>query len=256
MTVDFSGVRRNDPCPCGSGKKFKKCCFQKQLIQQQTERETISLDKFIDADQNPYLWFKGIRQIVNRRDWKLLYEAFAKGSAVKERFPNVESFIEVARESSDNAPFGGEVELRRFRLLGDTIWIMVARGLDDRRRNYVEFEVVGARMAEEGFLITDFERKNIDKVEGVAPDAEFVDFASVQAAYADAKKGEWERPIIARWDTETQQMLNPDGTPVEIEEPEEPEEPEASEADGSDAAADAEAGPETAASEAGPAADT
>ena len=21
------GIRRNDPCPCGSGKKFKKCCY-------------------------------------------------------------------------------------------------------------------------------------------------------------------------------------------------------------------------------------
>ena len=21
------GLRRNDPCPCGSGKKFKKCCY-------------------------------------------------------------------------------------------------------------------------------------------------------------------------------------------------------------------------------------
>jgi len=23
-------VGRNDPCPCGSGKKFKKCCMAKQ----------------------------------------------------------------------------------------------------------------------------------------------------------------------------------------------------------------------------------
>ncbi|MGA7865427.1 MAG: SEC-C metal-binding domain-containing protein [Stellaceae bacterium] len=23
----FKGIRRNDPCPCGSGKKFKKCCL-------------------------------------------------------------------------------------------------------------------------------------------------------------------------------------------------------------------------------------
>ncbi|MGH7278572.1 MAG: SEC-C metal-binding domain-containing protein [Candidatus Rokuibacteriota bacterium] len=21
---------RNDPCPCGSGKKYKKCCYLKQ----------------------------------------------------------------------------------------------------------------------------------------------------------------------------------------------------------------------------------
>jgi len=23
----FRDVGRNDPCPCGSGKKFKKCCL-------------------------------------------------------------------------------------------------------------------------------------------------------------------------------------------------------------------------------------
>jgi len=23
--IDWSSVGRNDPCPCGSGKKFKKC---------------------------------------------------------------------------------------------------------------------------------------------------------------------------------------------------------------------------------------
>lgn len=26
---DMGGVGRNDPCPCGSGKKFKKCCIHK-----------------------------------------------------------------------------------------------------------------------------------------------------------------------------------------------------------------------------------
>ena len=24
--IDLSKIGRNDPCPCGSGKKFKKCC--------------------------------------------------------------------------------------------------------------------------------------------------------------------------------------------------------------------------------------
>ncbi len=27
-TNPFKGIGRNDPCPCGSGKKFKKCCLQ------------------------------------------------------------------------------------------------------------------------------------------------------------------------------------------------------------------------------------
>ncbi len=28
ITNPFRDVGRNDPCPCGSGKKFKKCCLQ------------------------------------------------------------------------------------------------------------------------------------------------------------------------------------------------------------------------------------
>lgn len=30
-------VGRNDPCPCGSGKKYKKCCEKKSAMQ---KRET------------------------------------------------------------------------------------------------------------------------------------------------------------------------------------------------------------------------
>lgn len=27
LCSDMSGARRNEPCPCGSGRKFKKCCL-------------------------------------------------------------------------------------------------------------------------------------------------------------------------------------------------------------------------------------
>ena len=27
--LKYIGVGRNHPCPCGSGKKFKKCCIDK-----------------------------------------------------------------------------------------------------------------------------------------------------------------------------------------------------------------------------------
>jgi len=31
LTRDFPKVGRNDPCPCGSGKKYKKCCLDRDL---------------------------------------------------------------------------------------------------------------------------------------------------------------------------------------------------------------------------------
>lgn len=30
--MSVSSVGRNDPCPCGSGKKYKKCCISKEEI--------------------------------------------------------------------------------------------------------------------------------------------------------------------------------------------------------------------------------
>lgn len=31
LTVRRKKIDRNDPCPCGSGKKFKKCCYQGEV---------------------------------------------------------------------------------------------------------------------------------------------------------------------------------------------------------------------------------
>lgn len=35
-------VGRNDPCPCGSGKKFKKCCYGKQPVLEETDQDHAS----------------------------------------------------------------------------------------------------------------------------------------------------------------------------------------------------------------------
>ncbi len=35
-------VGRNDPCPCGSGKKFKKCCYGKQAVEEQLGNQPAS----------------------------------------------------------------------------------------------------------------------------------------------------------------------------------------------------------------------
>ena len=29
--VDFSEANRNDPCPCGSGRKFKSCHYDREM---------------------------------------------------------------------------------------------------------------------------------------------------------------------------------------------------------------------------------
>src|SRR5580704_1787282 len=49
---------RNDPCPCGSGNKYKKCCLAKeeavareQLVKAQAPRDTLRRDQRAAADR-------------------------------------------------------------------------------------------------------------------------------------------------------------------------------------------------------------
>ena len=36
-------VPRNSPCPCGSGKKYKNCCFKKNYIEVSAQRKDVEL---------------------------------------------------------------------------------------------------------------------------------------------------------------------------------------------------------------------
>ena len=37
--LDYSGVGRNDPCPCRSGGKFKNCCIDKVEKKTRADRD-------------------------------------------------------------------------------------------------------------------------------------------------------------------------------------------------------------------------
>jgi Fe-S-cluster containining protein len=62
-------IGRNDPCPCGSGKKYKKCCAQTSRIELQS-RDPLYFDLEVDRDKvffelNKAIAYKG--QIGNQR---------------------------------------------------------------------------------------------------------------------------------------------------------------------------------------------
>jgi hypothetical protein len=53
----FKGVGRNDPCPCGSGKKFKKCCLATvSLGSISPELTAAGQGRHAPADLGPYGW--------------------------------------------------------------------------------------------------------------------------------------------------------------------------------------------------------
>lgn len=195
--LDFSNINRNDPCPCGSGKKFKKCHYRKLETLKQVEEQTANIGSFIRAGQLPYQFFKGLRMLVNRRDWGVMYEAFQPDTSIAQTYPAKADFVQVARDSPSSVPLGGEPELRRLRTLDDRAFIMVARDRENRRATKVQYEVLALIDTEQGYRITDIEHQALDKA-GLNGDPEFDTFACVKQACEAALAQPPTRPEFER----------------------------------------------------------
>lgn len=65
-------ISRNDPCPCGSGKKFKKCCLDKliSIATSKKEQEKALLQKErIEDDVLGKQLIQDFEEKQNKQDW-------------------------------------------------------------------------------------------------------------------------------------------------------------------------------------------
>jgi hypothetical protein len=209
--LDFSNVGRNDPCPCGSGKKFKKCHYKTVQIQMQAQKQQVSLGSFVRPGQYPFQWLKGIQMLVNRRDWAVLHEVFEEGSPAHQAFPSVEGFVEKARSSSDIAPVSGaDYKVRRFHTVDEFAFIMGVRNTEDRRVKDATFEVLALRNTPAGYRITHMERVDVPKTDGME-DPLFESFDCYKEIYEAVKVRKYDRPVIPRYNPESGRMELPEG---------------------------------------------
>ena len=59
-------IGRNDPCPCGSGKKYKKCCALKEDLPDLSLPEELKtgtrLDDYMELMQAVVLYYHGLTE--------------------------------------------------------------------------------------------------------------------------------------------------------------------------------------------------
>lgn len=92
-------INRNDPCPCGSGKKYKKCCG---------EGEAISITQIIEGELDELQ-----KQLLH-------FAVYHYGHEIQEDFEAFEAFIDIDDEQE-----------RQFYELIHTIWFSLFEELED-----------------------------------------------------------------------------------------------------------------------------
>ncbi len=90
---------RNEPCPCGSGQKFKKCCLNKP-------------DSGVDGGGGPSALVEKRRRAFAEGNFGFIYDSYHPESPFRDHFPDRGAYLEYAQSE-----LRGKFEIRECRIL-------------------------------------------------------------------------------------------------------------------------------------------
>jgi SEC-C motif-containing protein len=91
---------RNDPCPCGSGKKYKKCCLGEQPVA--AKPVGIAPAELVEARRRAFV----------EGDFAFIYDSYHPDSPFRGHFPDRAAYLHYARSE-----LRGNFEIRECRVL-------------------------------------------------------------------------------------------------------------------------------------------
>src|SRR5690554_3026814 len=138
-------IGRNDPCPCGSGQKYKKCCSRTHQVQREAAKQQTGAAQLISPSTNPWKLFK-LLQGVNDNNMHALYHDMAHElGPFRERYADAISFLKDVDTGKTHMAAGPDFVLEHIRIDRPDIYMLLAKGLEDPKVDTVVFDVVVLR---------------------------------------------------------------------------------------------------------------
>ncbi|RVU48928.1 hypothetical protein EA187_05745 [Lujinxingia sediminis] len=168
-------IGRNDPCPCGSGQKYKRCCQRTHQIQKESEKQSREPHQLIGSKTIPYKVYKVLTQVHESNALAFYYDLSHEAGPFRERYPEKSAFIEAVDKGEDAPVAGPDYDLQHFRIDGPDVLMVLTRGQNDPRVEEVEVDVVTLRpnqlgadgqereVAYRGFRIWDVQHHTLKK---------------------------------------------------------------------------------------------
>ncbi len=141
----FKDIGRNDPCPCGSGQKFKKCHEKSLKIQKVAEKKTRSAEQLIGSKTHAWNVYKLLQMVQEDNHTALFWELGHELGAFRTKFPTVESYLEATEYGTERLPASKDYDLRRMRVDGPDVLLLMSRGHNDPKTTNVQLDVVRLR---------------------------------------------------------------------------------------------------------------
>lgn len=153
----MSTLQRNDLCHCGSGKKYKNCCMNKDKAQEVLAQQKYDVRREIRPNTTPYMFWKTWSAACRKQAVSLVRDLLLPGSAIHERFnTSDEEFVTLSRELG--LPFEPAWTLDKIKLTETSCMFLCHLDSDDKTADNV-VSLVTLKRTDQGLRV-----ENVQKV--------------------------------------------------------------------------------------------
>jgi SEC-C motif domain protein len=166
--MSLSKIGRNDPCSCGSGKKYKKCCLDPE--------PTASS---IPTDISPAELVRRRGNAFSAGDFGFIYDTYHPDSNFRSQFPNRNEYVAMGKNS-----LGQEFLIDQCRVLKEEVGVDEARVLfyldtQYRGRREETFELSLFLLTDRGWCYLSSQKLGRDEFSGAVDEIDWADFEKV-----------------------------------------------------------------------------
>ncbi len=146
-------LMRNDPCHCGSAKKYKQCCMKADEARKRLARSTTDVKEVVTPQMIPYFFWKEWNNARGRGDFGLLYDMTHEDGTYRARFASREDYYSKAQ--GQPVPSGSDWMLEKILLDEGDARVLYSRGARSRRSVHIDLQLMHLRRTVDGWRVYD-----------------------------------------------------------------------------------------------------
>jgi hypothetical protein len=144
----FADLGRNDICPCGSGKKYKKCHAPIHQIEREAAQKTQHVAALVGPDTIPWRLFQVMQQATADNLLVFLWDLLHEQSPLRAKHISQQGFISATDKGEQPLPASRGFELLRYRLDAPDTVLLLSR--EDLLADTITFQLITLRPNEIG----------------------------------------------------------------------------------------------------------
>ena len=138
----YQNVGRNDLCPCGSGKKYKKCHLPIQQLQQDVEAQTVRVEDVVDVDTDPWAMFRVLKTLYHDERPILYHQLLHDQGPHIQTWGSQDEFLGAFARGGLRLAAQGKYTYLRARIDEPYMHLLLAKDMDDPASQEVTYQVI------------------------------------------------------------------------------------------------------------------